>query len=171
MSRRSRSGEERFSQEYGHMFSSDEKDEKKGIEDKKEEGSPSLPTLKPAEGIAQELKKESFILVAANGCENLMQVVEHEGLQCRLLKPVSKNDTGPGRSFARLYFDRRDQKFWISNQLSAKVKPHCDEVIEWVPMDRILYSFAKLDRRSIPAEVYANFEKLYGRAPVFKQQV
>ena len=118
----------------------------------------------------QDLKEGMFLLVAAEGYEDLVQVVHSDPLQCRVWKPVSKNDTGSSRSFAKLHFDRGDGKYWVTNTLSAKVAERCEEVIQFMTRERILLSFEKLDRRSIPEGVLAELKTRYGRTPKFRQE-
>jgi len=111
---------DRYAEDYGHAFSMDRKVEKASPEEKAEDASLHLQPLKPAEEVKLDLKEDSFVLVAASGYEDLMQVVQVDTLQCRMLKPVSRNDTGSSRAFAKLYYDSGDGNYWVTNTLSTK---------------------------------------------------
>jgi len=160
---------DRYAEDYGHAFSLERKSEQVVAEEKMEEFKPLQP-LPPASGVELDLKDGMFLLVAAKGFEDLVQVVQSDTFQCRVFKPVSKNDTGSSRAFAKLYFDRGDGNYWVTNTLSAKIAERCEEVIQYVNREQILLSFEKLDRRSIPATVLSEFKTRYGRTPIFRQQ-
>jgi len=161
---------DRYAEDYGHAFSLERNAEQAVAEEKAEEEVKPLQPQLPASGVELDLKEGMFLLVAAKGYEDLVQVVLPDPLQCRVFKPVSKNDTGSSRSFAKLYFDRGDGNYWVTNTLSAKIAERCEEVIQFVNRDQILLSFEKLDRRSIPAVMLSEFKTRYGRTPKFRQQ-
>ena len=160
---------DRYAEDYGHAFSLERKSDEKVAEEKAEDVEPLQPRL-PAGGVELDLKEGTFVLVATRGYEDLMQVTQPDTLECRVFKPVSKNDTGSSRSFAKLHFDRGDGKYWIANNLSKKIAERCEEVVQMVSRDQILFSFEKLDRRSIPPVVLSEFNTRYGRMPKFRQQ-